>query len=605
MYFAVFYFIVLIFFGVFASAQTYSDSAFSIQGEVKYKKFKYFDYVNPNAPKGGHIKQYALGSYDNFYDFLPKRVSAKGLRFIYDTLMVRSLDEPNSQYGLIAKQVQRAKDNTFVIFHLDENARFNDGKEITAFDVEFSFKVIARGGNPSMESYYADVKDVIVVDKHTVRFNFKDGNNRELALILGDLPILPKHAYENVDFHQNPLRIPLGSGPYEVESFEAGQRITYRRVEKYWAKNHPTRVGHFNFDKITINYYQNDAIALEAFKKGEYDFREEMNARNWILGYNGSALKEGDIQKQEFLHFLPSGMQGFVFNVRKSIFSDRRVREAIGLAFDFEWSNKNLFYNQYIRTKSFFDNSEYASVGVPLGAELELLEPFRDQLPSELFTQSFPLSKNRENGSNRENLKKAQLLLKDAGYSVKNGRLEKNGIPFEFELLLVDPAMQPIAISFQKQLQSLGIKMHIALVDVVQYASRLHDFDYEMVVGMFPQSLSPGNEQAFFWGSEVADKQGSYNYIGVKNDVVDALITKVIHAKNHKELLSSVRALDRVLLWEYYVIPHFHIKTFRVAFWRFLEHPKITPLYGVGFETWWMDSKKLQEIQDRYPNFRR
>ncbi|WDL69395.1 ABC transporter substrate-binding protein [Helicobacter winghamensis] len=595
----------VLFCGVLLNAQTYSTPALSAQGEVKYKNFKHFDYVNPNAPKGGHIKQYALGSYDSFYDFLLKGVSAKGLQLVYDTLMVRSFDEPSGQYGLVAKQVQRAKDNTFVIFHLNENARFNDGKEITAFDVEFSFNTIARGENPSMARYYADIKDVVVVDKHTVRFNFKDNKNRELALILGDLPILPKHAYEKVDFNENPLKIPLGSGPYKIESFDAGRSVTYKRVEGYWARNHPARVGHFNFDKITIDYYKDDSVALEAFKAGRYDFREEVSAKNWALGYNGNALRNKDIQKQEFEHFLPSGMQGFVFNMRKNLFSDRRVREAIGLAFDFEWSNKNLFYNQYTRTKSFFDNSEFASVGIPLGAELALLEPFRSQLPSALFTQSFSLPQSQGNGDNRENLKKAQSLLKEAGYSIKNGKLQKDGIPFAFELLLVSPAMERVAIPFQKNLQILGITLHIRLVDVAQYVNRLRSFDYDMIVSVFPQSLSPGNEQAFFWGSEAADTQGSYNYIGVKNPVVDALIAKVIQASNYEELLSSVRALDRVLLWEYYVIPHFHTKTFRVAFWKFLQHPKITPLYDVGFETWWVDFEKLQDIQKKYPNFRR
>ncbi|MBX7490376.1 extracellular solute-binding protein [Helicobacter turcicus] len=605
MRFVVSFFFVLLFFGMFVNAQTYSGFALSAQGEIKYRNFKHFDYVNPNAPKGGHIKQYALGSYDSFYNFLPKGVSVKGLGLLYDTLMVRSFDEPSSQYGLVARQVQRAKDNTFVIFHLDENAHFNDGKEITAFDVEFSFNTIAKGDNPSMVRYYADVKDVIVVDKYTVRFNFKNNKNRELALILGDLPILPKHYYQAVDFNANLLRIPLGSGPYVIESFDAGRSITYKRVEKYWARNHPTRIGHFNFDKITIDYYENDAIALEAFKTGKYDFREEINARNWTLGYNGIALKNQDIQKQEFLHFLPSGMQGFVFNIRKNFFSDRCVREAIGLAFDFEWSNKNLFYNQYTRTKSFFENSEYASVGIPLGAELELLEPFRRSLPQELFTQSFSLPQSKGNGDNRENLKKAQALLKEAGYSLKNGKLQKDGNPFVFELLFVSPEMERVVIPFQKNLQTLGIVMQLHRVDVAQYVKRLRSFDYDMIVGVFPQSLSPGNEQAFFWGSEVAEIKGSHNYVGVRNSVVDALISKIIQAKNHKELVISVRALDRVLLWEHYVIPHFHTKTFRVAFWNFLEHPKITPIYEVGFETWWVDSKKLEEIQKKYPNFRR
>ncbi len=607
-------------------AQTFSDSAFSANGEVKYTNFTSFDYVNPNAPKGGHIKQYALGSYDSFYDFLLKGTSVKGLWLLYDTLMVRSLDEPSSQYGLIAKQVQRAQDNTFVIFHLDENARFNDGTEVTAFDVEFSFQTIARGENPSMMRYYADVKEAIVVDKYTIRFNFNNPKNRELALILGDLPILPKHYYQNTILSENPLKLPLGSGPYAIESFDAGRSVTYKRVKNYWARNHKTRTGYFNFDKITFDYYKDDAVALEAFKAGRYDYREESSAKNWALGYEGTALKRGEIKKLELLHSLPSGMQGFVFNLRKNLFKDRRVREALGLAFDFEWSNKNLFFNQYYRTKSFFDNSEFASVGIPLGAELELLEPYRSKLPPEVFTQSFLPPKSKGDGNNRENLKKAQALLKEAGFVIKNGKLyppkdiistqnstqaiksQESNLqeqPFTFELLLMSPAMERVAIPFQKNLQTLGITMKIRVVDISQYINQLRQFDYDMIVSLFPQSLSPGNEQAFFWGSNAADSAGSYNYIGIKNEVVDALISKIIHAKNHQELLVCTRALDRVLLWGYYVIPHFHTKTFRVAFWDFLERPAITPIYNIGFETWWANPDKLKNLQTKYPDFRR
>lgn len=601
------YLFFLFFFALYLfSADTYSNNAFAINGEVKYKNFKHFDYVNPDAPKGGHIKEYAIGTFDSFYDFLLKGTSAQGLHLIYDTLMVRSLDEPSSQYGLIAKQIQRAKDNTFVIFHLDPNARFNDGKEITAFDVEFSFNLIAHGENPSMNRYYADIKEAIVVDKHTIRFNFKDSKNRELALILGDLPILPKHYYETTTPKANPLRIPLGSGPYKIESFEAGRSITYKRVENYWAKDHPTRIGYFNFDRITFDYYKDDSVALEAFKAGRYDYRQEMSAKNWALGYNGKALKNGEIIKQEILHSLSSGMQGFVFNLRKNIFQDIKVREALGLAFDFEWSNKNLFFNQYARTTSFFDNSEFASVGIPLGEELKLLESFKDNLPQELFTQSFKLPTTQGNGNNRDNLKKAQKLLKEAGFVTKNGKLyDKNNQPFVFELLLVSPAMERVAIPFAKNLQILGIEMKIRLVDISQYINQLRTFDYDMIVGVFPQSLSPGNEQSFFWGSSAADAEGSYNYAGIKNPVIDSLIQKVINAKDYQDLLTATRALDRVLLWNYYVIPHYHTKTFRIAFWNFLEHPKITPIYDVGFETWWVNENKLLKIQENYPSFRR
>lgn len=590
----------------FVMAETYSSNAFALNGEVKYRKdFKFFDYVNPKAPKGGHIKEYALGTYDSFYDFLLKGTPASGLNLLYDTLMVRSFDEPSTQYGLIAKQIQRSSDNTFVIFHLDPKARFNDGKEVSAFDVEFSFNQIARGENPAMARYYEGVKEVIVVDKHTIRFNFKDSSNRELALILGDLIVLPKHYYQE-KISENPLKIPLGSGPYEIEHFEAGRSLTYKRVENYWAKNHPTRVGYFNFDRITYDYYKDDSVALEAFKAGRYDYRREMSAKNWALGYQSNALKKGDIIQQEILHSLPSGMQGFVFNLRKKMFQDIRVREALGLAFDFEWSNKNLFFNQYVRTQSYFDNSDFASIGIPLDEELKLLEPFRDSLPQALFTQSFTMPKTKGDGNNRENLREAQRLLKEAGYTMKKGKLtSKEGESFVFELLLTNQAMQRVAIPFQKNLEILGITMKIRVVDLSQYINQLRQFDYDMIVSVFPQSLSPGNEQAFFWGSKAAKEEGSYNYIGIENPVVDALISEVINAKSYRELVIATRALDRVLLWEHYVIPHFHTKTFRLAYWKLLEHPAITPIYEIGFETWWVNPQKLEELQKQYPSFRR
>ncbi|CAM2800516.1 extracellular solute-binding protein [Helicobacter burdigaliensis] len=584
---------------------TYSASAFAINGEVKYKDLKAFDYVNVNAKKGGHIKKAAIGTYDSFYNFLLKGTPAEGLELLYDTLMVRSLDEPSSQYGLIAKQIQRASDNSFVIFHLDPKARFNDGKEVSAFDVEFSFNLIARGDNPITSRYYKDIKEVIVVDKYTIRFNFSNSQNRELALILGDLPILPKHYYENKDLNKNSLLMPLGSGPYTLESYEAGRTLTYKRVENYWAKDHPTRIGYFNFDRISIDYYKDDAVALEAFKAGRYDYRLEMSAKNWAKGYEGNALKSGAIKKQESVHMLPSGMQGFVFNLRKPIFADIRVREALSLAFDFEWSNKNLFFNQYTRTKSYFDNSEFASVGIPLGEELKVLQDYKDKLPQELFGESFTLPSAKGDGNNRENLKKAQELLKQSGFVFKNGKLYKDNKPFVFELLLVSPAMERVAVPYAKNLQRLGVEMKIRVVDLSQYLTRLNNFEYDMIVAVFPQSLSPGNEQSFFWGSKSADEKGSRNYAGIKNEVVDSLIEKIIKAKSYQELVTYTRALDRVLLWGYYVIPHFHNKAFRMAYWDFLEHPAIMPIYDIGFDTWWFNESKYQELIKKYPSLRK
>ncbi|AWI34867.1 extracellular solute-binding protein [Helicobacter apodemus] len=599
------FFIFLLSFKVLVLADTYSSNAFAINGEVKYKDLQYFDYVNPKAKKGGHIKEYAIGTYDSFYDFLLKGTPAKGLNKLYDTLMVRSLDEPSSQYGLIAQRIERAEDNSFVIFHLNKNAYFHDGVEVSAFDVEFSFYTIARGDNPVMNQYYADVKSLQVLDKYTIRFDFSNTQNREIALILGDLPVLPKHYYTE-DIAKNPLKIPLGSGPYQIENFVAGRSITYKRVENYWAKNHPTRIGYFNFDKITYDYYKDDLVALEAFKAGRYDYRLESSAKNWANGYEGVALKNKNIIQEEISHSLPSGMQGFFFNLRKPIFQDILVREALNLAFDFEWSNKNIFFNQYMRTKSYFDNSAFGSAGIPINEELQILMEYKNQLPPKLFTHPFVLPTTDGMGENRENLKKAQSLLREAGLSYKNGKLyTKENKPFVFELLLVSPAMERVAIPFAKNLQKIGIDMKIRIVDISQYLNRLREFDFDMIVAVFPQSLSPGNEQSFFWGSKAANEKGSYNYAGIENVVVDALIQKIINVKNYQELLLYVRALDRVLLWNYYTIPHFHTKNFRVAYWEFLEHPSITPLYDVGFETWWVDEEKLQKLQREYPSFRR
>ncbi|RAX57503.1 ABC transporter substrate-binding protein [Helicobacter monodelphidis] len=586
-------------------AETFSDKGFSLFGEIKYKELKHFDYVNPNAPKAGNIKLYELGSYDTLNPIALKGIPAAGLELLYDTLTVRSEDEPFSEYGLIAERIQRDVNNQFVIFHLNKKATFHDGSPVSAFDVEFSFKAILESQNPVITRYYQDVAEVVVVDKWTVRFNFKNNQNKELPLILGQIQIFPKKFYEGRKFGENPLEIPLGGGPYMVESIEAGKKISYKLAENYWAKDHPTRIGQFNFKKVTYEYYKDDTVALEAFKAGVYDYRQENSAKNWALAYAGNALKKGYIKKEELSHSLPSGMQGFFFNTRKEIFKDIRVRKALGYAFNFEWSNKNLFFSQYTRTKSYFDNSPLASFSVPLEKETAILKPFSSSLPQELFTQPFVLPIHKQVSNDRGLLKKAQKLLADAGYKSVKGKLQKDGKPLAFELILVSPAMERVAIPFKKNLSILGIDMKIRTIDTTQYINRLRSFDYDMVVGVVPQSLSPGNEQRFFFSSQSADEQGSRNYAGIKNEVVDALIEKVIFAKDRGELVDYTRALDRVLLWNYYVIPHFHNRSFRVAYWDRFSHPKITPLYGIGFWSWWIDEAKDMVLMEKNPKLRR
>ncbi|MDE5817405.1 MAG: extracellular solute-binding protein [Helicobacter sp.] len=589
----------------FVFAETFSDTGFSFTGEIKYKDLKHFDYVNPNAPKQGSIKLYEIGSYDTLNPIAAKGVSAAGLELLYDTLTVRSEDEPFSEYGLLAERIQRDVENRFVIFHMNKSATFHDGSEVSAFDVAFSFQTLMDSQNPLITRYYQDVEDVVVVDKWTVRFNFKNNQNKELPLILGQMQVFPKKFYENRMFGENPLEIPLGGGPYKIVALELGKKIEYELVENYWARNHPTRIGQFNFKKIVYEYYKDDNVSLEAFKAGAYDYRQENSAKNWALGYAGSALEKGAIVKEELAHSLPSGMQGFFFNTRREFFADRRVREALNYAFNFEWSNKNLFFSQYTRTKSYFDNSPLASFSVPLEKEREILEPFRAQLPQELFTQPFALPEHNASGNVRSLFKEAQRLLQEAGWSYKGGKLQKNGKPFVFELLLVSPAMERVAIPFKRNLGILGIEMNIRTLDMTQYINRVRNFDYDMIVGVVPQSLSPGNEQRYFFSSSAAKEEGSRNYAGIENPTVDALIEKIIHAPTREDMVDYTRALDRVLLWEYYVIPQYHNRSFRIAYWNRFAHPKITPLYGTGFWSWWVESDKEESLLKAYPKLRR
>ncbi|HCZ19322.1 extracellular solute-binding protein [Wolinella succinogenes] len=591
----------------FAFASTFSDKGFSLSGEVKYKELKYFDYVNPEAPKGGAIKRYEIGGFDTLNAFALKGTPADGLELLYDTLTVHSEDEPFSEYGLVAERIQRAKDNSFVIFHLNKNARFHDGNPITAFDVEFSFNTLIGTGNPAIKRYYEDVKEVVVVDKYTVKFNFSNKENRELPLILGQLRILPKHFYENRPFGENPLEIPLGSGPYRILSFETGKEIVYERVKDYWAQKHPTRLGYFNFDRVAYEYYKDETVALEAFKAGAYDFRQESAAKTWALGYEGEPLKKKQIIKEEIAHSLPSGMQGYFFNTRRDLFKDIRVREALSYAFDFEWSNKNLFFGQYTRTKSFFDNSELASFGTPSPQEREWLTPFKEQLPEGIFDQPFTLPTTKGDGNIRPQLKRAQQLLKEAGYEIKNKKLihTTTGQPFVFELLLLSPAMERVALPFKRNLATLGIEMKIRTIDLTQYINRLREFDYDMIVGVIGQSLSPGNEQRYYWHSSSKDERGSKNYAGIDHPAVDRLVEMVVNAKDRRELVDYTRALDRVLLWNHYVIPHFHNRTFRVAHWNRFSRPNISPLYGLGFWTWWVDPQKEEELLKARPALKR
>lgn len=565
----------------------------AMHGEPKYPKgFSHFDYVNPDAPKGGTLKLsvYANG-YDSFNPFDIKGIAAAGITtYLYDTLLESSADEPFSEYGLIAESVETPEDRSYVVFNLRKEARFQDGQPITAEDVKFTFETLVTKGHPFYRNYYADVADVVVEGPRRIRFDFKETTNRELPLILGQMPILPAHYWKDREFGKNGLTPPVGSGPYRISDFEAGRSITYERVKDYWAKDLGVRKGRFNFDHIRYDYYSDDNVALEAFKAGNFDFRLESSAKNWATAYTGPKFDDGSIVKESIEHHRPAGMQGFAFNTRRAVFSDPTVRRALAYAFDFEWANENLFYGQYTRTDSYFENSDLASSGLPTGRELEILEPFRKQLPEEVFTQEYTPPSTAGQQGLRQNLRTALELLRSAGYAIEDGKMinQETGEPLAFEMLLFQKSFERVVLPFKKNLARLGIDMSLRVVDSNQYVQRVRNFDFDMIVQSIPESDSPGNEQREYWYSSNVNVTGSRNYMGVNDPVVDKLVDMIIQAPSREELVYRVRALDRVLLHGYYVIPQWHLTSDRVAYWNKLERPKMTPKNGFDLNNWWI-----------------
>ena len=572
----------------------------AMHGDLRYPAgFTHFQYANPEAPKGGKIVLSGYGTFDSFNPFVPKGDAEANIGLIYDTLMANSSDEPFSEYGLIAEKVEYPEDRSWIIFHLNPKARFHDGKPITPEDVVFTFNTLMEKGQPHYRAYYADVASVEALDKHRVKFTSRTTRNRELVLILGQLNVLPKHYWQDKEFNST-IEPPLGSGPYRIKSFDLGKTVTYERVKDYWAEDLPVRKGHYNFDQVTIEYYRDDTVLLEAFKNGRYDFRLENQAKRWATEYNGPAFKHGLILKDEVIHLNPSGMQAFVMNIRREPFKDARVRQALDYAFDFEWTNKHLFHGAYKRTNSFFSNSELAATGVPEGKELALLEPYRDDLPPELFTQPYQSPTTDGSGRNRDNMRKAIELLQAAGWEYKGTDLYHGttGKPLKFEILLYSKDFERIVLPFIKNLKRLGIDASARIVDTTNYIRILREFDFDMIVGSFSQTNSPGNEQRDYWYSKFADQVASRNIIGIKDPIVDALVEKVITADTRAELVAACRALDRVLLWNHFVIPQWHINTHRIAYWNKFSRPAVTPIYGIdaGFWTWWFDEAKAAKL---------
>ncbi|TWI76921.1 microcin C transport system substrate-binding protein [Desulfobotulus alkaliphilus] len=556
--------------------------------------FTHFAYANPNAPKGGSLRMEALGSFDSFHPFIMRGVAASGLNLLFDTLMTSSEDEPFAMYPLLAESVTLAEDGSWVRFTLHGEARFHDGTPVLASDVAFSFRKLVSEGRPHYAKYYRDVAEVVVEDERRVRFDFKNAENPELPLILGQLYVLSEKDWEGVDFGRSGFRVPLGSGPYRLESYVPGRRVVYQRDPEYWGRDLPVNRGHYNFDRLSYEYFRDATVSLEAFKAGYYDLRREHTAKIWATQYTGRAFRDGSIVKKKIPHELPAGMQGFAMNVRRSLFQDVRVREALSLAFDFEWSNRALFYDQYTRSESYFSNSEMAAEGLPSQGELAYLLPLKELLSPEVFGPLPQPVESDGSGFMREALLKAADLLREAGYDIRGGELyTPEGQPFTFEILLHNPAFERVMLPYVQNLRRLGILARVRVVEPSQYIQRLRSFDFDMTVAVFPQSLSPGNEQQDFWSCKAAETPGSRNVGGICDPAVDALVQAIATASDRRALMDACRSLDRVLRHGHYVVPNWHTSVFRLAHRSHIAMPAKHPPYGLGLWTWWDKNARL------------
>jgi microcin C transport system substrate-binding protein len=579
--------------GLCAQVQAAPQHALTLYDEPpKYPaNFKHFDYVNPDAPKGGILRLPGLNGFDSFNPFIVKGNAAEQIGLVYDSLTYHSPDEPFTEYGLLAEKVEKGPDNSFVRFYLNPRARFHDGSPVTSEDVVFTYETLIKDGHPMYRHYYADVDKVVAEDKLRVRFDFKHKGNRELPLILGQLQILPKHWWASRDFTKGNLEPPLGSGPYRIAKFEANRSIQFERVKDWWGKDLPVSRGSYNFDVIRVDYYRDMSVALEAFKAGQFDFNLEYSAKDWATGYDSPALRAGLFVQQALPNNNPVGMQGYAFNLRRPMFQDRRVREAIALLFDFEWNNKQLFYGAYKRTHSYFQNSDMEGRGLPDADELKLLEPLRGKIPDEVFTQEFNPPVSDGSGMIRDQSRRAYQLLTEAGYKVVNDRMVgPDGKPLAFEFLNAQANLERVILPFKRNLAELGIDLQIRRVDVSQYINRMRDRDFDMTSVIWPQSSSPGNEQLEFWHSASADNPGSRNYLGLRDPAIDSLVEGLIRADSRQSLITHARALDRVLLWGHYVVPNYYVDTFRIAYWKRFGRPARSPKYADGMLTWWQTS---------------
>ncbi|MFQ5973087.1 MAG: extracellular solute-binding protein [Alphaproteobacteria bacterium] len=572
----------------------------SMHGEPKYgPDFKHFGYVNPNAPKGGTLRLAEQGTFDSFNSFIPKGNVGAGASI--ETLLTTSADEPFTGYGLIAESIEWPEDRFWVIFTLRPEARWHDGQPITVKDVIWSFETLKTKGHPFYRFYYGSIGGAEQVGERRVKFTFTETGNRELPLIAGQLPILPRHYWESRDFEKTTLEPPLGSGPYRITEFEAGRFIVTERVEDYWGKDLPVNRGQYNFDRIRYDYFRDDTVIRQALKAGDIDFRVENQAKAWALDYDVPPVRNGWLKKVEVPHQRPTGMQAFIMNTRRPVFQDPKVRRSLAYAFDFEWTNRNLFFGQYTRTESYFSNSELAATGLPVREELEILERYRGRIPAEVFTTPYSAPKTDGSGWPRENLRRAFKLLAEAGWVVREMKLvnAETGEQMRFEILLVSPAFERIVLPFVRNLKRLGIEARVRLVDQSQYINRLRSFDFDMFVGGWGQSESPGNEQRSFWSSAAADSPAARNFPGIKDPVIDELIELVITAPSRESLVARTRALDRVLLAGHYVIPNWHLRKQRLLYWDKFSRPDKPSRRGTSVDWWWFDPVKAANLEQR------
>jgi peptide/nickel transport system substrate-binding protein len=555
--------------------------------------FSHFSYADPDAPKGGRARFAKQGTFDSLNPFIVKGVSADGVReYVYETLMARAYDEPFTLYGLIAEAVESPEDRSWVEFTLNPSAKFSDGTPITVDDVIFSHGVLRDRGRPNHRSYYGKVAKVEKTGERSVRFTFDGSGDREMPLIMGLMPILPSHTMTPETFELTTLAPPLGSGPYVVDTVDPGKNLTFKRNPDYWGRDLPVNRGRYNFDEIRVDYFRDGSSMFEAFKSGLIDLRTELSPTRWAQGYNFPALRQGRVVKEALPIETPAGMSALVFNTRRPIFADPRVRQALIRLFDFAWIDRTLYHNLFAYSQSYFARSELSSHGRPADAiEIELLAPFPDAVKPEIMDGTFSFAASDGTGQNREGRLAALKLLSEAGYVLRNGTLvnAETGEPFTFEILARTRAQERLLLTYANALKHVGIDVRIRQVDSAQYERRKQTFDFDMIPNFWGASLSPGNEQSFRWGSKAANTQGSFNLAGVENEAVDAMIKAMLEAKTREDFVSAVRALDRVLLSGDYVIPLFYLPDQWVARWAKLQRPEKTPLYGYQIDTWWSD----------------